>query len=24
MEKGWLMDEGHHASLKEAAAVYDG
>lgn len=24
MEKGWLMDEGHHGSLKEAAAGYDG
>jgi hypothetical protein len=23
MEKGWLMDEGHHASLKTAAADHD-
>lgn len=23
MERGWLMDAGHHASLKEAAAQYD-
>jgi len=24
MEKGWLMDEGHHTNLKDAAAGYDG